>query len=154
MSNSFVNLEFGFSNDSKIAVTPYGMAVKSASGDWNVLDRKSKTLRSVANQEINNGHVLLLPAKTLKVRDLIKMDEKYFFVLKPVGEDNIITLLDAEDGKVVRRVPNFNHFLGMEFYTKVMVDDRHVFEMMFLYENGRLLETLQDKTDQIPACEG
>jgi hypothetical protein len=154
MSNSFENLEFGFSNDSKIAATPYGLAVKSASGNWNVLDRKSNTLMTVANQEINNLHVLMLPAKTVKARDLIKMDEKYYFVLKPAGKGKTITLLDAEDGKVVRRVPNYNHFLGLNFYTKVMVDDRHAFEMVLLYESGRLLETLQDKSDQIPACEG
>jgi hypothetical protein len=127
MSNSFVNLEFGFSNDSKIAVTPYGMAVKSASGDWNVLDRKSKTLRSVANQEINNGHILLLPAMTLKPLDFILMDGKYYFVLKLAGKEKTMTLIDADNGKVVQRLPCLNHFLGLEFYTKVMVDWRFLF---------------------------
>jgi hypothetical protein len=124
MNNLFgLNFEFGLSKDPNIASTLMGVAVKDTKGNWIVFDRATNTRKDFANMKMGDFPVFLLPTKKLAVGDLAKMEGKYYYVRTPAGEDKTITLLGAEDGNIVQKLPSESLIPGLQFYTKVVAFD-------------------------------
>lgn len=117
-----MDFELGMSKDRNIASTLTGIAVRNPeNGSWYVFDSDKHTRTNITGMKMGDFPVLLLPAQTLAVGDLIKMDGKYYYVQSI--DKNYITLLGAADGIVRQILPEENIIPGMNFYTKVVAFD-------------------------------
>lgn len=120
------NFELGMSKDRNISSTLMGVAVRNPENDnWYVFDSIKHTRTNIAGMKMGDFPVFLLPAQTLVVGDLIKMDGKYYYV--QAIEQNYITLLGAADGIVRQMLPSECIIPGMNFYTKVVAFDTKTF---------------------------
>lgn len=121
-----MNFELGMSKDRNIASTLMGVAVRNPeNGNWYVFDSIKHTRTNIADMKMGDFPVFLLPAQTLAVGDLTKMDGKYYYV--QAIDQNYITLLGAADGIVRQLLPSESLIPGMNFYTKVVAFDTKTF---------------------------
>lgn len=123
-----MNFEFGVSRDSNIAATFMGVAIRNPNdGNWYVFDPATHTIKNYASMKFGDFKVLLVPDRTLRPNDLIKMSGKYYFVQSVEG--NMATLLDAQEHIVVTKLLSDCIIPGMNFYTKVVaLDPRTMFD--------------------------
>lgn len=123
-----MNFEFGISRDSNIAATFMGVAIRNPNdGNWYVYDSATHTVKNYANMKFGDFKVLLVPDRTLRPNELVKLSGKYYFVQNVEG--NMATLLDAQDHTVVTKLLSDCIIPGMNFYTKVVaLDPRTMFD--------------------------
>lgn len=117
-----MNFELGMSKDPNIASTLMGVAVKNTqTGNWYTFDISTNTRKNIAGMKMGNFPIMLLPTKTLAVGDLLKKDDKYYYV-KALNAGSI-TLLSAADGIIMEMLPEESLIPGMTLYTKVVAFD-------------------------------
>lgn len=123
-----MNFEFGISRDSNIAATFMGVAIRNPNdGNWYVYDSATHTVKNYANMKFGDFKVLLVPDRTLRPNELVKLSGKYYFVQNVEG--NMATLLDAQEHTVVTKLLSDCIIPGMNFYTKVVaLDPRTMFD--------------------------
>lgn len=123
-----MNFEFGISRDSNIAATFMGVAIRNpGDGNWYVYDSATHTVKNYANMKFGDFKVLLVPDRTLRPNELVKLSGKYYFVQNVEG--NMATLLDAQEHTVVTKLLSDCIIPGMNFYTKVVaLDPRTMFD--------------------------
>lgn len=110
------NVGFGLNKDENIASTIMGIAIKK-NDSWRIFNKEEKQITDYENTKIGNFPIFIIPTIELKVGDVIKEDEEYYFITK--AGDNEIEATSAITG-VVRNIIPVKNFLGFEVYAKVM----------------------------------
>lgn len=135
--NMFGNIEFGISKDTNIASTLLGVAVKGSAGGWRIYDKDKKSITDVGDFKPGEFPVYVVPAKTLKVGDLVKRDGSYLYVTELVKDGGVKGV--AVDTGIVEEIVPVQNLLGMSLYTKVvsimdgvMDDDADMTKLMML----------------------
>lgn len=115
------NFDFG-PVDSSVRMSPYGMAIKNASGSYVAYDAKSKQVMDVDifNFDGANKFIYKMPVafKDIAVGDVVVHSRKPMFVLEKRGESrlSVLDIFDGEEKTIVLTKSPFN----FDFITKVV----------------------------------
>ena len=117
-----MNFELGMCNNSNIASTMMGVAVKNPdTGNWYIFDKAKNTRTNMANIKIGNFPIFLLPTRTLAPGMLIKYNGKFCYVQEITPTS--VKLLGAADGVINEIIPEESIIPGMTLYTQVVAFD-------------------------------
>lgn len=119
--SDMINFDFGKVSTGKFAVSPYGIAVKTANGGWVAYDaEKNEVIDAKVFHVDADGLFYKIPTPTDKIKtgDIIIHQGKPMFV-QTLNNTNTITAVNYNDASLVTILPIKSPF-GFNFITKVI----------------------------------
>ena len=119
--SDMINFDFGKVSAGKFAVSPYGIAVKTADGGWVAYDaEKNEVIDAKVFHVDADGLFYKIPTPTDKIKtgDIIIHQGKPMFV-QTLNNTNTITAVNYNDASLVTILPIKSPF-GFNFITKVV----------------------------------
>ncbi|MCI8272609.1 MAG: hypothetical protein HFJ55_00820 [Clostridia bacterium] len=113
------NMQFGLNQAEDIASTPIGIAVRIGE-NWRLYDIIKNKVIDVKEPDFDNMPTFIIPSVRLRVGDLIKDNDEYYFV---VGAGLGITRVQSTRTDEVKTELPTRNFLGTNCYLKIVTFD-------------------------------
>ncbi len=111
-----INFEFGPNEDSNLASTLMGVAVKNSDDSWRIYDKIKGEITDVGNLQLGNFPLFILPSMKLEVGDLIKDAGEYYYVTKVDTQNQMVSVSTGE----IKNIVPMKNILGFNVYAKVI----------------------------------